>query len=57
MSLVKPLSSYRFSEEIIEFVKNYWQKRKFFFSGYFFIYLKLNQSLKWRYDYILIVKK
>ena len=56
ISLVKPLLSYRSFEEIIELVKNYWQKRKFCFPGYFFIYPKLNHSLKWRYDYALIVK-
>ena len=56
ISLVKSLLSYRFLEEIIEFLKNYWQKGKFFFPGYFFIYPKLNQSLKWRYGYVLIVK-
>ena len=50
MSLVKRLLSYRSFEEIIKFVKNYWQKRKFFFPGYFFIYRKLNQSLKWKSD-------
>ena len=52
MSLVKPLFSYCFFKEIIDFVKCYQQKRKFFFPGYFSIYL----SLKWRYDYVLIVK-
>ena len=56
MSLVKPLLTYHSFKEIIEFVKNYWQKREFIFPGYFFIYPKLNQSLKWRYDYVLIVK-
>ena len=56
MSLVKLLLSYRSFKEITEFVKNYWQKRKFFFPGNSFIYPKLNESLKWRYDYVLIVK-
>ena len=51
-----PLFSYRFFEEIIDFVKSYWQKRKFFFPGYFFIYPKLNENLKLRYDYVLTVK-
>ena len=56
MFLDKPLFSYRFFEEIINFVKNYWGKRQLFFPGYFFIYPELNQSLKWRYNYILMVK-
>ena len=56
MPLVKLLFSYRSFEEIIDFVKSYWQKRKFFFPGYFFIYPKLKQSLKWRYNYVLIAK-
>ena len=55
-SLVKHLFSYRFFVEIIDFVKSCWQEIKFFFPGYFFIYPKLNQSLKWRYDYVLIMK-
>ena len=35
MSLVKPLSSYRFSEEIIEFVKKLLAKKKILFSWLF----------------------
>ena len=58
MSLVKRLLSYRFFfDDITEFVKNHGQKRKFFFQSYFLVYPKLNQSLKWRYDYIIIAKK
>ena len=54
MSLVKRLLSYRFFfDDITEFVKNHGQKRKFFFQSYFLV----NQSLKWRYDYIIIAKK
>ena len=30
-------------------------REKNIFPGYFFIYLKLNQSLKWRFDYMIIV--
>ena len=56
MSLVKPLLSWYFFEDIIEFVKEYWNKRKYFYPGYFFVYPRLNQSLKWRYDYVIIVK-
>lgn len=56
MSLVKPLLSWYFFEDIIEFVKEYWNKRKCFYPGYFIVYPRLNQSLKWRYDYVIIVK-
>ena len=56
MSVIKTLLSYQFFEEIIEFLKKYW-KKNYFFPGYFFIYPKLNHSLKWRYGYILTVKK
>ena len=38
------------------FIRNYWCQRKYFFSGYFYIRPRLNQSLKWRYDYIFLVK-
>lgn len=51
MSVIKTLLSYQFFEEIIEFLKKYW-KKNYSFPGYFFIYPKLNQSLKWRYGYI-----
>ena len=30
-------------------------REKNIFPGYFFIYLKLNQSLKWCFDYIIII--
>ena len=45
MSLVKPLLSYEFFEELTDFVKAHLQKRKYFFPGYVYIYPKLNQSL------------
>lgn len=56
MSLVKPLLSWYFFEDIIKFVKEYWNKRKCFYPGYFIDYPRLNQSLKWRCDYVIIVK-
>ena len=39
MSLVKPLLSYNFHEEVIDFFKSCQEKEKLFFPGYFFIYL------------------
>ena len=54
MSLMKPLTSYKFFKDIISFVRRYWNMRKRFYLGYFFLYPKLNQSLKSRFDYIII---
>ena len=54
MSLVKPLVAYKFFKEIINFVRIYWNNRNKFYPGYFFLYPKLNQTLKWRFDYIII---
>ena len=55
ISFLKLLLSYSFFEDLIDYIKNYWQKRKFFYPGYYFIYPKINQSLKWRFDYVFIV--
>ena len=46
MSLVKPFFSYRFFEEIIDFVKNCWQKKKILFSWLFFYLPKIKPELK-----------
>ena len=47
-----------FFGDIVKFIRSYWQKRKyFFFPGYTFICPRLNQSLKWRFDYITLVKR
>ena len=54
MSLVKPLISYNFFKDIINIIRDYWNKKQRFYPGYFFLYPKLNQSLKWRFDYIMI---
>ena len=56
MPLAKLLLSYNFFEEIIEFIKNYWNKEKYFFPGHCFTYPQMNQSLKWQIDYIVIEK-
>ena len=37
LSLVKPLLSYNFIDDMIEFIKNYWNKRNFF--SWLFLYL------------------
>ena len=49
MSLAKPLISYEFFKDMIEYVRRYWRERKKNFPEYFFVYPKLNQSLKWLY--------
>ena len=54
MSLVKPLISYKFFEDIIKFIRKYWNMRKVFYPGYFFSYPRLIQSLKLRFDYVII---
>ena len=53
---LEPLISYPFFEELIDFVKSYWQRRKFFYPGYYFICPKINQSFKWKFDYVFTVK-
>ena len=55
-TLMKPLISYENVKAINNFIQTYWNQRKYFFSDYFYIRPKLNQSLKWRYDYIFLVK-
>ena len=56
MSFLKPLISYSFFEELIDFIESYWKKRKVLYPGYYFIFPRLNQSLKWRFDYVFTVK-
>ena len=55
--VVKPLTSYLFFDDIVKFIRSYWQKRIFFFPGYTFINPRLNQGLKWGFDYITLVKR
>ena len=38
MSLQKPLFSYHYFEEIIDFVNGFWERRKIFSPGYYFIH-------------------
>ena len=54
MSLMKPLVSYKFFKKIINFIKSYWYHRQKFYPVYFFVYPKLNQSLQWCFDYIIV---
>ena len=56
-ALEKPLISYYFFDELINFVEQYWEERKFSFKDYYFNYPRLNQSLKWKNDYMFFQKR
>ena len=48
MSLMKPQLSYEFCNDMIRFIRKFWNWRQKFYPGYFFVYPKLKQSIKWR---------
>ena len=48
------MNSYKFFKKIINFIKSYWCHRQKFYPVCFFVYPKLNQSLQWRFDYIIV---
>ena len=54
---LNPLVSYPYFEELIVFIRKDLLKRTYFYPGYFIRYPKFTQSLKWRYDYILMEKR
>ena len=56
VSFLNPLISYSFFDEMVEFIEKYRSKRKIFYPRYYFIFQRLNDCLKWRYDYVLLVK-
>ena len=53
MSLIKPLVLSSFFKDIIRFVRRFWGRRQQLYPGYFFVQPILNQSIKWRFDYII----
>ena len=57
LSLNKPLFEYRNYKSIITFIRNYFEERRFFCEPYILNFPRLNQSIKWRLDYILAIKK
>ena len=57
LSLHKPLIYYPYFKKIVTFIRKYWENRKYFHQPYTLQYLKLNQSIKWCFDYIIAVKK
>ena len=54
MSLMKPLFSYEYFREIINFIKKFWNHKQKSYPSYFFVYPKLNQNIKWHFDYIIV---
>lgn len=58
LSLNRPLLSYNFFDEIIKHIRYYWNRRKYFYLGYFLLLeTRLNQSVKCKFDYILFAKR
>ena len=53
----RALIFYYFFHELINFVEHYWNKQKYVFRGYQFTYPRLNQSLKWKNNYIFFEKR
>ena len=53
----RPLVLYPDFHEGIEFVQERWEERKYFFTNYKFIYARINQSIKFRHDYIFFIRK
>ena len=57
LSLNRPLLSYNFFDEIIRHIRYYWNRRKYFYPEYLLlVQLRLNQSVKFKLDYILLAK-
>ena len=57
LSLRKPLIQYPFYKQIITFIRKYWYDREYFCEPYVLKYPKLNQSIKWHFDYVIALKK
>lgn len=52
----RPLISYLFFDDIIDFVSCQWEERTFFFSNFKTIYPRLNNSMRWKYEYVFFEK-
>ena len=57
LSLKKPLYEYSDHRCIVFFIKKYFEDRSMFCGTYGLNFPRLNQSIKWRHDYILAVKQ
>ena len=53
----RPLISYYFFDELINFIEHYWHEDKHFSAGYHFVDPRLNQSLKWKNDCIFFERR
>ena len=45
-----------FYKQITSFIRKYWEAVEYFCGPYTLKYPILNQSIKWRYDYIITLK-
>lgn len=54
--LQKPLIHCSFYKQITSFIRKYWEEVEYFCGPYTLKYPILNQSIKWRYDYIIALK-
>ena len=57
LSLRKPLYEYSDLRRVVSFIKKYFEDRNMFCRSYALNFPRLNQSIKWRHDYILAVKR
>ena len=57
LSLKKPLFEHRNYKQIIRFIRKYSEDRIMFCEPYVLNFPKLSQSIKWRHEYILAIKK
>ena len=57
LSLNKPLFQYHDYNLVTTFIRKYFEETRYFCEPYIFNFPKLNQSTKWRHDYILAIKK
>ena len=55
--LDKPLFEYHNYKSILTFIRKYFEERRFFCEPYILNFPRINQSIMWRHDYILAIKK
>ena len=55
--LDKPLFEYHNYKSILIFIRKYFEERRFFCEPYILNFPRIDQSVKWRHDYILAIKK
>lgn len=57
LSLKKPLFEYSNYKSFKTFIRKYFEERIMFCEPYVLNFPRLNQSIKWRHDYILAIKR